>query len=102
MKLNITQIDYSGNPSGGAVLHVFGRDEDAQAHRIDLTGFMPYYFIPLEQADNMLHPSVMEIDKSKIYKSIYGDELRRVDCRNSPIDISFKLRYTTYVLYKYT
>jgi len=87
MQLNITQIDYSNTSSGGAVLHVFGRDKDAQAHRIDLTGFVPYYFIPLEQADKMLHPSMMEIDTTRVYKSIYGDELRRVDCKNSPIDI---------------
>lgn len=87
MQLGITQIDYSNTSSGGAVLHIFGRDKDKQSHRIDLTGFVPYYFIPLEQADKMEHPSAMEIDKTQIYKSIYGEELRRVDCKNSPIDI---------------
>lgn len=87
MQLGITQIDYSNTSSGGAVLHIFGRDKDGQSHRIDLTGFVPYYFIPLEQADHMEHPSAMEIDKTQIYKSIYGEELRRVDCKNSPIDI---------------
>ena len=87
MQLGITQIDYSNTSSGGAVLHIFGRDKDKQAHRVDLTGFVPYYFIPLEQADNMEHPSAMEIDKTQIYKSIYGEELRRVNCPNSPIDI---------------
>jgi DNA polymerase, archaea type len=87
MQLGITQIDFSNTSSGGAVLHIFGRDKDAKAHRVDLTGFVPYYFIPKEQADIMKHPSVMEIDKTRIYKSIYGDELRRVECKNSPIDI---------------
>lgn len=86
MDLNITQIDYSSNMSGGSLLHVFGRDKNRQAHRVDLTGFVPYYFIPVEQADTMLHPSVMAIDKSKVYKSIYGDDLRKVEC-SSPIDI---------------
>jgi DNA polymerase I len=87
MQLGITQIDYSNANSGGAVLHIFGRDKDGNPHRIDLTGFVPYYFIPREQADKMNHPDIMEIDKTKTYKSIYGDELRKVNCRNSPIDI---------------
>ena len=96
MKLGITQIDYSNAPSGGAVLHIFGRDLDGQAHRVDLTGFVPYYFIPVEQADKMVHPPNMEVDKTGIYKSIYGDELRRVDCKGSPIDI-----YMTKNLYQH-
>lgn len=87
MQLGITQIDFSNTSSGGAVLHIFGRDKDARPHRIDLTGFVPYYFIPLEQADKMEHPNAMEIDKTRTYKSIYGDELRRVNCPSSPIDI---------------
>lgn len=87
MQLGITQIDFSNTSSGGAVLHIFGRDKDAQSHRVDLTGFVPYYFIPLEQADKMEHPPAMEIDKTRTYKSIYGDELRRVNCPSSPIDI---------------
>lgn len=87
MQLGITQIDYSNAPTGGAVLHIFGRDKDGHAHRIDLTGFVPYYFIPVEQADKMTHPSILEVDRSKIYKSIYGDELRKITCKGSPIDV---------------
>jgi len=87
MQLGITQIDYSNTSSGGPVLHIFGRDKDACAHRIDLTGFVPYYFIPVEQADKMEHPNIIEVDKTATYKSIYGDELRRINCRGSPIDI---------------
>lgn len=96
MKMGITQIDYSNAPNGGAVLHIFGRDPEGQARRVDLTGFVPYYFIPVEQADKMVHPSNMEVDKSKVYKSIYGDDLRRVDCKGSPIDV-----YMTKNLYQH-
>jgi len=87
MQLGITQIDFTNAPSGGAVLHIFGRDTDGKAHRVDLTGFVPYYFIPVEQADKMVLPSIISIDKSRIFKSIYGDELRKVECKGSPIDI---------------
>jgi DNA polymerase I len=85
MQIGITQIDYS-SARNGTTLHIFGRDADAKAHRIDVTGFTPYFYIPKEQALKMKHPSSMKIDKDTVYHSIYGEELRRVNC-DSPISI---------------
>lgn len=85
MQIGITQIDYTSN-NAGVLLHIFGRDSEGNPHKIDVTGFKPYYYIPSDQSKHMIHPSSMHIDESTKYFSIYGEELRRV-YTNSPIDI---------------
>jgi hypothetical protein len=41
----INQVEYSNSPDG-PIIHIFGRDTGGAAHRIDVTGFLPYFYVP--------------------------------------------------------
>jgi len=75
----INQVEYSLALGGqGAIIHIFGRDTEGKAHRLDLTGFRPYFFIPHDQFDKGNLPlSINDVD-STYYCSIRGEAMRRL------------------------
>ncbi|WP_292367638.1 DNA-directed DNA polymerase [Methanoregula sp. UBA64] len=72
----INQVEYSNGPDG-PVIHIFGRDAEGMAHRIDVTGFLPYFYVPDEQVGQAAPPNVT-IEPETVYRSIRGEKLRRV------------------------
>jgi replicative DNA polymerase I (EC 2.7.7.7) len=72
----INQVEYSNAPDG-PVIHIFGRDEGGMAHRIDVTGFLPYFYVPEEQVGQAVPPNVT-IEPDTVYRSIRGEKLRRL------------------------
>ncbi|MDD1676641.1 MAG: DNA-directed DNA polymerase [Methanomicrobiales archaeon] len=77
VRVAINQVEYSTAP-GGPTIHIFGRDVQGRLHRIDVTGFRPYFYIPVEQAERTTLSAEMEIEKGTTYRSIRGEPLRRV------------------------
>ena len=45
LTIAINQVEYSNSPEG-PIIHIFGRDAGGLAHRIDVTGFLPYFYVP--------------------------------------------------------
>jgi len=74
--LAINQVEYSNAPDG-PVIHIFGRDEGGMAHRIDVTGFLPYFYVPGEQVGQAVPPNVT-VEPDTEYRSIRGEKLRRL------------------------
>jgi DNA polymerase, archaea type len=76
-QISINQIE-SSNVSNGTLLHIFGRDKDGNLHKIDVSGYRPYFYAPLDQADTL--PAIGEsyVDIDRIYYTIKGQELRRI------------------------
>ncbi len=72
----INQVEYSNSPDGPTI-HVFGRDMGGIAHRIDVTGFLPYFYVPEEQV-GQAHPSQVTVEPDTIYRSIRGEKLKRL------------------------
>jgi DNA polymerase elongation subunit (family B) len=77
IQININQIE-STNVANGTILHIFGRDESGNAHRIDISGYRPYFYAPLKQADTLPEIGGSYVDIDKIYYTIKGQELRRI------------------------
>jgi len=77
LQISINQIE-SSNVSNGTILHVFGRDESGNSHRIDISGYRPYFYAPLEQADRLQAIGDSYVDIERIYYTIKGQELRRI------------------------
>jgi DNA polymerase, archaea type len=77
LSISVNQIEYSSVPKG-AVLHIFGRDEDGNAYKIDVSGYRPYFYAPLQQADMLPAIGGSHVDVEKIYKTIKGQELRKI------------------------
>jgi len=77
LQISINQIE-STNVSNGNVLHIFGRDVDGNAHRIDVSGYRSYFYAPLKQADTLPAIGGSFVDVEKIYHTIKGQELRRI------------------------
>jgi DNA polymerase I len=73
----INQVEYSNTPSG-PIIHIFGRDIQGRASRIDVTGFLPYFYIPEEQATGISHPPQVTVEAGTRYQSIRGEPLRRL------------------------
>lgn len=44
LTIAINQVEYSNTPDG-PIIHIFGRDSGGDAHRIDVTGFLPYFYV---------------------------------------------------------
>ena len=61
MRIAINQVEYSTGP-GGPTIHIFGRDVQGRLHRIDVTGFRPYFYIPVNQAEGMPLSAEMEAE----------------------------------------
>ncbi len=82
VEIDINQVEYS-NRADGSVIHVFGRDKNGTAHRLDVVGFVPYFYV-LESQRNIVPPD-LKIDDN-IYVSIYGEKLIKVFTKK-PSDI---------------
>ena len=72
----INQVEYSNTPDG-PVIHIFGRDTGSTAHRIDVTGFLPYFYVPEEQV-GQIPPARVTVEPDTLYRSIRGEKLRRL------------------------
>ena len=76
MTIAINQVEYSNTPDG-PVIHIFGRDPRGESHRIDVTGFLPYFYVPEEQV-GQIHPDQVTVEPDTIYRSIRGEKLKRL------------------------
>jgi DNA polymerase I len=82
--ISINQVEYSTARSDHPVptIHVFGRDESGTSKRLDITGFMPYFYasepLPPLPKDTTLDPNQ--------YHSIKGEPCRRIYTVN-PSDV---------------
>ncbi|MGA9086524.1 MAG: DNA polymerase, partial [Methanoregula sp.] len=65
LTIAINQVEYSNTPEG-PIIHVFGRDPGGLAHRIDVTGFLPYFYVPEEQV-GQAYPAQVTIEPDTIY-----------------------------------
>ncbi len=81
----INQVEYSNAPDG-PVIHVFGRDPEGRLRRIDITGFLPYFYVPEDQAASGSHDSRITVEPDTRYTSIRGEPLRRLYTRR-PSDV---------------
>ncbi|HOX35438.1 MAG TPA: DNA-directed DNA polymerase [Methanoregulaceae archaeon] len=73
----INQVEYSNAP-GGPIVHVFGRDPGGRLLRFDITGFLPYFYVPEEQAAGGRHDARITVEPETRYTSIRGEPLRRL------------------------
>jgi DNA polymerase I len=77
LQISINQIE-STNVPNGAILHIFGRDEEGNAHKIDISGYRPYFYAPIQQAEMLPVVGGAVVDTERIYHTIKGQELRRI------------------------
>ncbi len=77
IRIAINQVEYSNSPDG-PVIHVFGRDVQGKAVRLDVTGFRPYFYVPAEQAESTTLPPQATLETGTVYRSIRGEPLRRL------------------------
>lgn len=102
--IGITQVEYS-TAAEGPIIHIFGRTMQGEAHEIQVTGFFPYFYIPLSQTGKKQPDQVIRVEDT-VYHSIHGEELRRLytrkptdvrdvrgDYRHFEADIPFATRY---------
>ena len=76
-KLAISQVEYSEIP-GNPVIHIFGRDIDGVASRVDVTGFRPYFYVETSDIDKKGHAKNITIDRTTEYHAIRGESVRKV------------------------
>ena len=74
-----SDLSHEGTP----IIHIFGRDKDGGAHRLDVTGFTPYFYALESQRNNV--PTDLKIDDN-IYNSIYKEKLIKIFTKK-PSDI---------------
>jgi len=77
MQISINQIEYT-NLHNGTVLHIFGRDQNGENHQIDVSGYRPYFYVPMKQADTLPAVGGAHVDIEKTYYTIKGQRLRRI------------------------
>ncbi|PKG33753.1 DNA-directed DNA polymerase [Methanoregula sp.] len=77
VRIAINQVEYSNSP-GGPVIHIFGRDIRGKAIRLEVTGFVPYFYIPSDQAESTPLPPQGTLETGTVYRSIRGEQLRRI------------------------
>ena len=95
----INQIEYSTR-ADGPLIHIFGRDKDGKAYRVDALEFKPYFYVPSDQI-NMVSPE-LKIDEGK-FKSIHNEELIKIFVKN-PFEMreareKFPIHYESDILY---
>jgi len=73
----INQVEYSNSPDG-PIIHIFGRDRQGKATRLDVTGFKPYLYVPADQADSIPLPPQATLETGTSYRSIRNEPLRRL------------------------
>src|SRR4030042_4673055 len=76
-QISINQIEYTNIPNG-SILHIFGRDENGNPHQIDVSGYRPYFYAPMKQADTLPVIGGAHVDVEKTYFTIKGQRLRRI------------------------
>jgi DNA polymerase I len=95
IRISINQVEYTSSPDG-PVIHIFGRDEQGMLQHLEVSGFRPYFYVPVEQAEGMDHPVIVEMEKGVTYRSIKGVPLRRLYTRR-PMDVrDIRDRYEHY------
>jgi len=77
VEIAINQVEYSKAP-GGPVIHIFGRNKQGKAIRIDVTGFRPYFYVPADEASLKPVPPQATLEPDTEYRSIRGELLRRL------------------------
>ncbi len=85
MGIGIHQVEYSVGAEG-PIIHIFGRDVAGNAVRLDVTGFQPYFYAPVDQVDGRGQPSQVEVEPETVYRSIRGKALHRLYTRR-PSDV---------------
>ncbi|MCK8517788.1 DNA-directed DNA polymerase [Methanoculleus sp. 7T] len=105
-RIGIHQVEYSVGVDI-PVVHIFGRDVSGKAVKVDVTGFRPYFYAPVDQVDGAPLPrEVADMEPDATYRSIRGEALRRLytrrpgdvrDARNQfqhyEADIPFSTRF---------
>jgi DNA polymerase I len=95
IRSSINQVEYTNSPEG-PIIHLFGRDEQRKLLHLEVTGFRPYFYVPVEQAERMDHPAMVEMEEGVTYHSIKGIPLRRLYTRK-PTDVrEIRDRYEHY------
>jgi len=77
ISLAINQVEYSRAPDG-PVIHIFGRNAQGKAIRLDVTGFKPYFYVPADQATGTVQPQQVTLVDGTEYRSIRSEPLRRM------------------------
>ncbi len=77
ISLAINQVEYSRAPDG-PIIHVFGRDVNGKALRLDVTGFKPYFYVPADQVLGTAPPGQATLEDGTEYRSIRNEPLRRM------------------------
>jgi DNA polymerase I len=72
----INQVEYHNTPSG-PIVHIFGRDPEGRLVHLEVTGFLPYFYVPEREAGQGVPPG-LTLDESRVYQSIHGEPLRRL------------------------
>jgi DNA polymerase, archaea type len=80
VRIGIHQVEYSVG-ADIPVIHIFGRDLAGRAVRVDVTGFRPYFYAPVDQVDGSPIPPQVDPEPGTVYRSIRGDALRRLYTR---------------------
>ena len=80
-RIGIHQVEYSVGVDI-PVVHIFGRDVSGKAVKVDVTGFRPYFYAPVDQVDGAPLPrEVADMEPDATYRSIRGEALRRLYTR---------------------
>ena len=77
ISLAINQVEYSRAPDG-PVIHIFGRNAQGKALRLDVIGFRPYFYVPVDQAKEIAPPGQATVEEGTEYRSIRDEPLRRM------------------------
>ena len=77
ISIDINQVEYTVGPEG-PIIHVFGRDREKHSRHIQVSGFRPYFYVPVHQADTVTRPAQVTVEEGTIYRSIHGEPLRRL------------------------
>ena len=91
-ELCLTSAEYSNRPDG-PLLHIFGRDVDGNAQRVDVTGFYPYFYAPFTEENRItpeMHPSTEE------YHSIRNELLMKIYCNKPSVIYDHRDKFTHY------
>ncbi len=95
LRIAINQVEYSNTP-GGPLIHVFGRDSNQRPVHLRVTGFLPYFYAPVDEVDGRVPPPQVTVDQDKVHRSIRGEPLRRL-YTNRPTDVrELRERYHNY------
>ena len=90
--IDINQVEYS-NYQDTPIIHIFGRDKNGGAHRLDVTGFAPYFYALESQRSNV--PSNLKIDDGT-YNSIHNEKLIKIFTKK-PSDVrDIREKFTHY------